>query len=96
METFEKYIGEATPYTGTHINHTSSITHIQKVYGTNYKVVFSPSTSLWYVQGQQTPKGEWVPVTTGFPDKVSANDFAGRLAKIETDQKKMLSTIGVK
>ena len=95
METYEKYIGEALPYTGTHINHTSSIAHIQKVYGTNYRVVFSPSTSLWYVQGQ-IANGEWVPVTTGFPDKVSANDFEGRLKKIEKDQKKMLSTIGVK
>lgn len=96
METYEKYIGEATPYSGTHIGHTSSIAHIQKVYGTNYKVVFSPSTGSWYVQGQHTPNGEWVPVTSPFPDKISANDFAGRLAKVETDQKKMLTTIGLK
>jgi len=92
----KKLAESTTPYTGTHIGHTSSITHIQKVYGTNYKVIFSPSTGSWYVQGQQTPNGEWVPVTTPFPDKVSANDFAARLSKVETDQKKMLTTIGLK
>jgi hypothetical protein len=34
---------------------------------------------------------EYVPVTTGFPDKAAASDYMAKLNAAETDQKQMMS-----
>ena len=93
MKTYEKYIGEAVqPYSGTHINHTSHISHVQNVMSTKYKVIFSPSISVWYVMGTLA-NGNWVPVTNGFAEKSMAQDYLVKLNKANASQKKMIGTI---
>jgi len=70
----------------------NSIPHIQKVYTGSYKVIQSPSTSSWYVMGQTSNDNpEFVPVTSGFADKTTADDFMAKLKKVEKDQKQMVS-----
>ena len=85
-------VAEQDTYDGKNPPKGNSIPHIQKVYTGSYKVVQSPSTTSWYVMGQTSNDNpEFVPVTSGFPDKTGANDFMAKLKKAETDQKQMVS-----
>lgn len=96
MSRFEKFIlvNEYTlPYDGTHINHTTSIAHIKKVYGNTYKVD-ADGTNAWAVFAKKS--GEWLPVTTPFTEKATADKFMKWLNSAETDQKKMLGSISDK
>jgi len=89
QEAYEKVL-EQTPYSGTHINHSSSVSHIKKVYGNTYKVVQSPSTGSWYVMGKNA--GDWVPVTTPFANKEMANQFKSWLDDSTSDTQQMVGT----
>lgn len=84
-------IAEQLPYDGIHINHQSKVDHIKKIYGGNYKVVQSPTTTSWYVLGQNGP--EWIPVTSSFPSKEGATKFMQWLNKAGEIQKQMVGTI---
>jgi hypothetical protein len=96
MSRFEKFIlvNEYTlPYDGTHINHTTSIAHIKKVYGNKYKVD-ADGTNAWAVFAKKGD--EWIPVTTPFAEKATAEKFKEWLNSAQKDQKDMLGTISDK
>lgn len=90
LSAYEKVL-EMTPYDGMHITHTGKIDHIKKIYNGQYKITQSPSTKSWYVLGKNGP--EWVPVTSSFPDKESANKFLKWIQGAGELQKKMVGTI---
>ena len=95
MSRFEKFILReyTTPYDGTHIGHETSLKHIKKVYGNTYKVD-ADGTNAWAVFAKVT--GQWIPVTTPFTEKTTADKFMKWLNDAEVDQKKMLDTISAK
>ncbi len=85
-------VAEAETYDGKNPLKGDSIPHIKKVYTGSYKIVQSPSTTSWYVMGQTSNDNpEFVPVTTGFPDKSAASDYMAKLNAAEVDQKQMMS-----
>jgi hypothetical protein len=89
QEAYEK-VAEQTPYSGSHINHKSSVAHIKSVYGNTYKVVQSPSTKSWYVMGKNGD--DFVPVTTPFAEQKTANEFKSWLDDAEDDTQQMVGT----
>jgi hypothetical protein len=89
QEAYERVI-EQTPYSGSHINHSSSVAHIKRIYGNTYKVIKSDSTGSWYVMGKNG--GDWVPVTTPFADKAEANKFKKWLDDSTSDTQQMVGT----
>jgi hypothetical protein len=68
-----------------------SVSHIQKVYSGQYKVVATPNGSAYYVMGLTNNDNEYVPVTSAFATKKMADDFMRRLKKAEGDQKQMVT-----
>ncbi len=88
MTRFEKYIIEQTPYDGTHIGKSSSLSHIKKVYGNTYKI--EPQGDAFCVTAKVGD--QWIPVTTPMP-KEGAVKFMSWLNSAEKDQSAMISTI---
>ena len=78
LDKSEQELGEAvTPYTGTHVVHTTSIPHIKQVYGNTYKV--DQMENAWYVYAKMGE--QWIPVTTGFVEKGMWKKVLPRLMK---------------
>lgn len=87
---FKKYITELLPYNGVHIPHTSSLELIKKAYGNTYKV--EQVNDTWVVFALKA--GQWIPVTTPFADKATANKTMAWLKSTEKFQKDKIDTIG--
>jgi hypothetical protein len=91
QKAYESVQEKIIPYDGTHVPHQSSIDHIKKVYGCDYKVVKSDSTGSWYVMGKNGD--DYVPVTAPFADQGTAEKFKKWLDDAEDDTQKMVGTI---
>lgn len=86
----KNYLNEQRPYDGSHIGHTSSLEQIKKTYGNTYKV--DQNEGMWLVYAQIAD--QWIPVTSPFVEKSTADKFLSWLNSAEVDQKNMIDTIG--
>jgi hypothetical protein len=91
MNQIDSPVAEQETYSGKHVPKGDSVSHIQKVYSGQYKVVATPNGSAYYVMGLTNNDNEYVPVTSAFADRAGAEDFMARLKRAEGDQKQMVT-----
>ena len=80
-------------YDGVHVNHEPSLAHIKKIYGNTYRVT-DEGANGWRVEAKKS--GQWLPVTSPFPDKADAVKFMAWLNRSEKDQKDQIDTMSKK